>query len=403
MSEPQFDLDRAREYWRHAPAGADKLDTRAFAEAAVDARVWDRGFRSRMLNYPEEEQFVRSFAARCGGRRIVSIGSGLGFHELYYASAGADVVCCDIVPSNLAVVAAVARAKKIPVQTFCRADLAAEPLPGAADIVFVYGCLMHMPGDAQRRLVARAAEALRPGGSIVFMVYAWEFARRSCGWIEPSQFDPVVFAHASDPTVGREACPWSDWHDDAKLLDLAGSGGAIVRRQPWNDFQYFWYEVGWPPRRRRPEPFFSPRALESGVEVARIDPRDFNASEAKVSRWWRRSVVRMPASHASYALVSPPRTVPGANAVSVDVSIRQGAISVGLLDAAAQKFVATAVVATRGRRRVLLLADPVPQRFSIVISNHQPKTRAPGAFALYGARVLRREIATLAAAGANAR
>jgi SAM-dependent methyltransferase len=394
----QFDLDQSRRYWRHAPAGADKLDTDALAtagDASVD--VWDAAFRSRLLTYSEEEQFIRTLAERVNGRRIVSIGSGLGFHELFYAAAGAHVTCCDIVPTNLSAIERVAARRHIPIATFSQPDLTAQPLPGPADIVFVYGCLMHMPADAQRALFDRARDVLAPGGSIVLMVYAWELARRTCGWTDPAQFDPVAFARASDPTVGDEACPWSDWHDDGKLLQLAGSGARVARRQLWNDGQFAWYELSWTATDGAPRRFFDERTLGDGELLLRVRARDFSPEAAEISRGWRSVTVRASASRSSYVLVSPPIDRPSdANAVVVDLSIEHGALSIGILDVAAQRFVSVAVRSTVGRHTVLLLAAPLPEQFQIVISNHQPSAPARGRFVLHGARVLTRPIATLA-------
>ncbi len=400
-TQSEFSLDNARRYWRHAPAGADKLDTDSLL-AAGDARadVWDAAFRSRLITYPEEEQFLRTFAQRVSGRRIVSIGSGLGFHELFYAAAGAQVTCCDIVATNLGAIERVAAERRLPIATFCRPDLTAQPLPGPADIVLVYGCLMHMPADAQRVLLERARDALAPGGSIVLMVYDWEFVRRTCGWTDPSQFDPVVFARASDPTVGDEACPWSDWHGEDKLLRLAERGAHVVRRQTWNDGRFGWYELSWTAAGPA-EPFFAAAALDAGESCLRLRPRDFSAVDAQVSRGWRRVTVRAAASRSHYVLVSAVIERPaGANAVAVDVAIDGGALSIGILDADAQRFVATAVRSTRGRHTVLLVASPLPDRFQIVISNHQPSAPAPGTFVLHGARVLARPLAAIAG-GAN--
>src|SRR5262245_6794289 len=345
--EPRFDLERARRYWRYAPSGAGKHDTTAFVESDRLNDIWDDAFRSRMLNYPEEEQFLRTFAQRAPGLRMVSIGSGLGFHELFYASAGARVTCCDIVESNLTAIAAAAARKGIHVETVHAEDVGTQALPGGVDVVFIYGCLMHMPVPAQRGLLRRAREALGANGSIVLMVYAWEFARRTCGWTDPSQFDPPTFARASDPTVGDEACPWSDWHDDAKILDLAGRGARILRRQPWNDGQFLWYELDWNPGSATPRPFFETDALEAGTSLLQLGPRDFSPSAADVSRGWRRLTVRMPASRGDYALVSRTVTAPaGANAVTIDVAVRTGALAGGILDADAQRFVSVAIKAS---------------------------------------------------------
>ena len=395
---PEFNLDEARRYWRHAPAGSGKVDTDALVAAGeTSADVWDAAFRSRLLAYPEEEQFLRTFAAGVRGLRLVSIGSGLGFHELFYAAHGARVTCCDIVATNLAAIERAAARRRLTVDTFCRPDLTTQALPGPADVVFVYGCLMHMPPDAQRALFARVRAALAPGGRVVLMVYAWEFAHRLCGWTDPAAFDPVAFARASDPTVGDEACPWSDWHDDRKLLALAGDGSRVTRRQAWNDEQFVWYELSESPAAGEPPPFFEQTALADGDLRLRLRPRDFTAEDATLERRWRRVTVHAAPSRSSYVLASRVLDAPArANAVAIDVAVEQGASSAGILDVDAQRFVSVATRSTRGRHAALLLADPLPRRFQIVLSNHQPKAPAPGVFVVYGARVLARPIATLA-------
>jgi SAM-dependent methyltransferase len=375
--EPRFDAARARRYWRHAPSGAGKHDTGALVASHGLHDVWDDAFRSRLLNYPEEEQFLRTFAERAPGLRMVSIGSGLGFHELFYAAAGARVTCCDIVETNLAAIAKVAGRKALNVDIVHADDVGAQPLPGDADLVFIYGCLMHMPDDAQRALLARAHRALAPGGSIVLMLYAWEFPRRICGWLSPAEFDPVAFARASDPTVAGEACPWSDWHDAAKLLSLVEPSARIVRSQAWNDGQFLWYEIAGANHFGAPRAFFD---------------------DGSVTRRWRFSTVRTPASSGRYAVESETMSAPaGANAVAVDLSVEEGAFSAGILDADAERFVAVATCSVPGRRTTLLLADPLPATFRIVISTNQPAAPASGLFHLYGARVLRRPLAWMPA------
>ena len=64
MPETVFDLEQSRAYWRHVPSGAGKQDTAALAAAKdeIVSDAWDRGFRDRFVNYPEEEQFLRMTA-----------------------------------------------------------------------------------------------------------------------------------------------------------------------------------------------------------------------------------------------------------------------------------------------------------------------------------------------------
>jgi hypothetical protein len=120
--------------------------------------------------------------------------------------------------------------------------------------------------------------------------------------------------------------------------------------------------------------------------------------DSSIARGWRSTTVRTAPSQAHYAVESAEIEAPdGANAVTVDLSVECGAFSGGILDTAAQRFVSVATCTMPGRRTVLLLADPLPARFRVVLSTHQPAAAASGVFHLYGARVLRRPIASLPA------
>jgi hypothetical protein len=260
------------------------------------------------------------------------------------------------------------------------------------DVVFIYGCLMHMPAEKQRALIDAARAVLVPGGRIVLMVYSWEFVQRVCGWTSPDEFDPALFARRSDPVVGAEACPWADWYDDGKLLSLA-PGMYVARKQAWNDGQYVWYELSALPT-RAPAPFFSTSALAAGRTIANLRLRDFVAADAQVSRLWRGLDVSTTGGGSSYAAyataVDPSRQ---ANAVSIAMELYDGACSAGLLDDERGVFVASAVAAARGRHQLLLLAPEWPTRCRIVFSNHRPGSNLQSRFAIRRVTLLHRPIA----------
>jgi SAM-dependent methyltransferase len=397
MTEAQFDLERSRAYWRHLPSGSGKHDTSVLVGMGDRdlLATWDKAFRSRFANYPEEEQFLRTFGERVHGRRLLSIGSGLGFHEMYYASRGADVTCLDIVQSNIDVLTRLAHLKRLPSlrARFCE-DASAAALGGPFDIVLIYGCLMHMPSPAQRALLAAARAALNADGSVVLMVYAWEFVQRTCGWTDPADFDPLMFGRASDPSVGADACPWSDWHDDRKLLELAGSGMHIKRRQSWNDALFTWYELAAGSSFDPPLGFFPPSALEAGSTVASVSPGTFEAADAQVSREGDRVAVKTGVNHYSYAAMSATlATAPGANAISAEIDLERGGVSLGLLDLDRQQFVATTTLTAPGRRSVLLLVPSWPNRAKIVFSNHQRDSPQGSVFEIHRVSVLKRPVA----------
>jgi SAM-dependent methyltransferase len=391
-----FDLDRSRSYWRHAPSGSGKADSTGLA-ALDDARLaaeWDRGFRERFLNYPEEEQFLRTFSESVKGQRVLSVGSGLGFHEIYYAAAGAAVTCADIVESNLSVIDRISRIKNLgPVRT---CDVSASSIGNCGrgfDVVFIYGCLMHMPPDRQRALMDAARAALAAGGRLVLMVYSWEFVERLCGWTSPEQFDPALFARRSDPVVGVEACPWADWYDDGKLLALA-PGMRVSRKQAWNDRQYVWYELS-ERAAGEVEPFFPAAALLAGRLIGNVPLRRFTAAEAQLRRSWFGGLeVTTTGRGAGYAAFAPaPDRTSQANAVSIAIDVHEGACSAGLLDDGRGVFAANAVAAARGRHQSLLLVPDWPDRCRIVFSNHQQDADGPSRFSVRRVALIRRPIA----------
>ncbi|MGA2042068.1 MAG: methyltransferase domain-containing protein [Roseiarcus sp.] len=387
-----FDLASASAYWRFAPSGVGKHDTAAMLRLGARelVAVWDAGFAARFRRYPEEEMFLRRMAAEFAGKRVLSIGSGLGLHEIYYRLHGAEVTCCDIVESNLAVVARVAAAKGADAMRFICSAGPDHDLGGPYDFVFVYGSLMTMPEPLQRRLAARCLAALAPGGAIVLMLYAWEFARATCGWSSPEQFDPRRFARASDPSVGEEHCPWSDWHDFDKLRRTFGGALHVARRQFWNQGWFFWCELR---REKTAEPgvFFAPSRLIGGARRRDIDLDALRPVAATAERTAAGLVVATARNSFGYALASPARAGgAGANAILVDAEIEQGAFSVGLLDVEENCFAFAQAVWQPGRGRHVFAFDRLPARFQLIVSNHRPDGPEVSRFVLHRLAMLDR-------------
>jgi SAM-dependent methyltransferase len=380
-----FDIASASAYWRFAPSGAGKHDTSAMLrlDDMELCRAWDEGFVKRFRQYQEEDQFVRQMSGEFAGKRILSIGSGLGLHEIYYQLRGAAVTCCDIVDSNLAVIARVAAAKGAQGMRFIRSDGPDHALGGPYDVIFVYGSLMTMPEPLQRRLARQCLASLTPQGSVVTMLYTWEFARATCGWSSPREFDAQKFARASDPSVGDEHCPWSDWHDDEKLRLIFGNSLHVWRRQYWNQGWYVWYEL-------RPSPatdggeFFNSGAMPRSCEIHEIDLREFRPGDALAFSADPGVRVKTGYSNFGYALTSEEREGTRAlNAIAVDADLAHGAFSVGLLDVANDRFVFAQAVWQMGRRQHLFAFDRLPSRYQVVISNHQPGEPGDSQFVLY--------------------
>jgi hypothetical protein len=257
---------------------------------------------------------------------------------------------------------------------------------------------MHMPPDAQRVLLARAAASLKPNGRIVLMLYTWTFAARTCGWDRRDQFDPAVFARASDPTVGTEACPWSDWHDDDKLLDLVGHDFSITRRQTWNDGLFVWYELERRTHARAPQVFFPPEAASDGRTVRTLRASSFIAQAATVRRWFGRFTVTTSCNPCGYALSSPVMTAADFSeppaAFAFEVEVAEGRISAGILDVDRGAFVSTQT-ASPGTAVLVVPCRSLPPRLQLIISNHSVHQPSASKFTFRGARAVVRERLTV--------
>ncbi|MGH3246569.1 MAG: class I SAM-dependent methyltransferase, partial [Trebonia sp.] len=106
--------------------------------------------------------------------QILDIGCGPGRHALELAVRGHHVFLADISPACVADarrrLAAAGLDRQLAGWRVCSAtDLDAPE--GSFDLALLYGPLYHLPGDAARSAVERAASALRPGGhlSAVFL------------------------------------------------------------------------------------------------------------------------------------------------------------------------------------------------------------------------------------------
>jgi hypothetical protein len=257
---------------------------------------------------------------------------------------------------------------------------------------------MHMPPPAQRQLLARAIAALKPTGRLVLMLYTWTFAATTCGWERPDQFDPEVFARASDPAVGDEACPWSDWHDDDKLRNLIGSECHIVRRQTWNDGRFVWYELARGARTGAAASFFPPAATSAGRTIRTLPASSFTPQEATVKRWFGRLTVTTSRSQFAYALSSPVLDAAAfdemPSAFAFDLDVREGRISAGVLDVDRGEFVG-AQTASPGAPVLVVPCRAVPERLQLIVSNHSEPRPSMSRFVFRGARAVVRDRLTV--------
>lgn len=388
MVSAQFDFDRARSYWKHAPSGLGKVDTATLLQLDDDEffAAWKTHFDSRLAHYWEDRHFVGHFRDRYRGKRILSFGSGIGHNEVQFVLGGAHVTCADIVESNLQVIQRVCGLLRAEEAAFLPMQNSAETeFPGPFDHIYVRGSLMTMPAELQARALAQFEKALAPGGTVILNLYTWKFVADTTG-----AYDPAAFAKATDPSVGDQHCPWSDWHDRAKLEELAGPRLTVTREQEWNNGHLVWFEMMRP--NEIPEPQTASEFLDleraeaaQSVDVCDLTGHRFECLEATLSS---DGVYETKPSQYHYAARSETVQLDGAQAVDkilLDLDLESGGISLGLLDVEKDVMAYSRVVNWTGRRRhrFYLGETQVPRSFAIVISNHHEKEPGTSRFRLH--------------------
>lgn len=399
MPAELFDLEEARNYWQFAPSGHGKVDTVELLsrEDGEFYATWLDHYNARLVHYWEERRVMPHFAAIFKGKDVLSFGSGIGLNEMQFVRAGARLVCADIVESNLRVIERVAAIEgKTLAGTLFMEDSARQDFGGPYDFIYVYGSLMTMPFERQKQVMQNFRRSLKPDGSIILMLYTKQFA------IDTSGTDSAkAFALRSDPSVNGLDNPWSDWHDDTKLLDIAGAGLVITKRQVWNDGWYVWYALELDRGVSRPPiEFISLSKADSvGPTVYRAKLTALEPLEAiLVARKDGGIDVRTRPNNYLYAARSPviKNGLSGDLELLLDYEISEGAFSVGILDLSTNRFVVNRSLHSPGREfsLVALGANAIRAPFQIVLSNFQDGSPASSSFTIY-------EIAIVEARGAS--
>lgn len=326
-------LDPYREKWREAPRGSD-TDGRIFSsdlllldDAALLAR-WD-------------EMAARRYTGELGwlgplyfdtfrDRRIVELGSGLGFDGLRFAGNGAYWTFADIVPDNLAVIRRVAGLKGLADRVrfhLIGDDLSFAALPYDYDAIWVFGSIHHVPFEIARREALDVLGHLKPGGRWMELVYPRE------RWLREGAPPFDQWGRLTD----GERTPWAEWHDIEKVRRrlLPAPLRAIL------DFQfcahnYRWFDLRYIGGRPFRPGDFDSAALGRSVDLA-AEPFVL-AKGARRGPFWAPALSFVSASGlfsdiARVDLLAPLRSldVDGGIAVDIELTVSEGAMGIGLV------------------------------------------------------------------------
>jgi SAM-dependent methyltransferase len=236
------DLGPFRDKWREAPQGSD-TDGRVFssdlltlADDALLAR-WEAMAARRAAG--ELGWLAPLYADTFRERRVLELGSGLGFDALRFAERGARWTCADIVADNLALIRRIAALKKLEdrIDTHLIADdLSFAGLASGYDVVWVFGSIHHVPFDTAREEALSALTLLKPGGRWMELVYPRE------RWLREGAPPFEAWGRLTD----GDRTPWAEWHDVEKVLRRLAPAplrilldfGFCADNYRWIDLQY---------------------------------------------------------------------------------------------------------------------------------------------------------------------
>jgi SAM-dependent methyltransferase len=341
MSDPST-LAAYREKWREAPQGSDtdgrvfSSDLLALPDDALLAR-WDAMARRRASG--ELGWLATLYADTFGDRRVLELGSGLGFDAMRFAARGARWTCADIVADNLALIRRVAALKGLAGQIETHLigdDLAFSGLASGYDVIWVFGSIHHVPFDTARREALAALALLKPGGRWMELVYPRE------RWLREGGLPFAAWGRLTD----GERTPWAEWHDIEKVRRrLAPASFATVLDFGFCADNYRWIDLEQRGAGTGAVPVASVDLLSAGRLQLSGGKRPLFAPHA-----W--SVVCPPGGFADAAeLDLRPHLAalgaPPAVALDLEMRVTRGAVGIGLLDEAGAYLPgAEAVIAT---------------------------------------------------------
>lgn len=159
----------------------------------MESRDWDRRWRERALKRRlEPAQLLVTEVGGLEPGRALDLACGAGRNAVWLAERGWRVTAVDFSPVALEQARELAVSRRVEVE-WVLADLRTyEPLPGAFDLVLIL--YLHLPSRERRPLIARAAAALAPGGTLLVVGHALA----NLGTGAPGPSDPDVLYTPED-------------------------------------------------------------------------------------------------------------------------------------------------------------------------------------------------------------
>src|SRR5262249_34758197 len=233
-------LEVSRKKWCQVPFSrmdrAYSKDLLAFSDAELKS-AWLEALAGQAegANYDVRGWAHTLYRDQLRGKKVMDLGSGLGYDGLTFAGAGVDVTFVDIVEDNLEVVRRLAGIFGL---NNCRCHYmtdfeSLDALDRDYDFIWAWGSLLHAPLDFTKVECAKLMEHLKVGGRWLELAYPrtrWEREGR------------LPFHLWGEKTDG--GAPWVDWKDVAKVkAQLAPYQFQLVLAFEFHDSDFNWFAL----------------------------------------------------------------------------------------------------------------------------------------------------------------
>jgi SAM-dependent methyltransferase len=229
-----------RTKWGEVPHGeetrARSEDLLKFSDSEL-LRLWSEALKdsSEADAYSVRGWYHTLYRDIFRGKKVLEIGSGLGFDGITFAASGANWTFVDIVQTNLQVVECLCKLKGLTNVRFCLLEdlRSLDVLPNDYAAIYAQGSLINLPLEATRVEARALLKHLPIGGRWIELAYP----RRR--WTHDGR---MPFDKWGKKTDG--GAPWVEWHDLKKIREfLAPAQFDVVLAFDFHKYDFNWFDL----------------------------------------------------------------------------------------------------------------------------------------------------------------